>query len=137
MSHKDRAAASIDMISPPLPKIKGISGNYCHKHWTSITSEVTYMAMKQAMQALTMHGEPQTCKKVWECVGQVLELTRALLGAVEAQDRQLSTHEAACLLPCIVEKAGSNAVGAAPMRIWPGLDPESVSTCLACSQVCE
>lgn len=40
----------------------------------------------------------------------MLELTRALLEAVEAQDRQLSAHEAACILPCIVEKAGSNAV---------------------------
>ena len=41
---------------------------------------------------------------------QVLELCKALLETVDAQDRQLSAHEAACLLPCIVEKAGHNAV---------------------------
>ncbi len=81
----------------------------------------------------------------YEChAPQVLELTRALLEAVEAQDRQLSAHEAACILPCIVEKAGSNAVRRlADATLWcrdlcrtlPGMPPPVCwvqEHCLSC-----
>ena len=58
-------------------------------------------------QCLQYSGE---CRAEGAASRQVLELCKALLEAVEAQDRQLSAHEAACFLPCIVEKAGHNAV---------------------------
>jgi cytoskeleton-associated protein 5 len=42
------------------------------------------------------------------CLLRVLELCAALLGALAARGGQLSQFEAACFLPCLVEKAGHN-----------------------------
>jgi hypothetical protein len=41
---------------------------------------------------------------------KVLDLCKALMRFLDDQGRQLSSHEAACFLPCLVEKAGHNAV---------------------------
>jgi len=44
------------------------------------------------------------------CHLKVLDMCKALLGFLDAQDKQLSQMEAACFFPGIVEKVGHNAV---------------------------
>ncbi len=44
------------------------------------------------------------------CLLKVLELCRAFFEQLELHDKQLTAAEAACFLPCVVEKSGHNAV---------------------------
>ena len=44
------------------------------------------------------------------CLLKLLELCRAFLEQLELHDKQLTAAEAACFLPCVVEKSGHNAV---------------------------
>jgi hypothetical protein len=53
------------------------------------------------------------------CLLRVLELCGALLGALADRGGQLSPFEAACFLPCLVEKAGHNQARA-PALALPG-----------------
>ena len=44
------------------------------------------------------------------CLLKVLELCKAIFEQLELHDKQLTAAEAACFLPCLVEKSGHNAV---------------------------
>ena len=54
------------------------------------------------------------------CLLRLLDLCRALLEHLEVQEKQLTAAEAACLLPCIVEKSGHNAVSSPQSHGQPG-----------------
>ena len=49
---------------------------------------------------------------------KVLDMCKALLEFLDARDEQLSQIEAACLFPCIVEKAGHNNVCTLPVKAY-------------------
>ena len=46
---------------------------------------------------------------------KVLELCKAMLEQLELHEKQLTVAEAACFLPCLVEKSGHNAVS---LLLW-------------------
>ena len=50
------------------------------------------------------------------CLLKLLELCRAFLEQLELHDKQLTAAEAACFLPCVVEKSGHNAVSRSVQR---------------------